>query len=45
MIPSGPLGKKQLSNCKIYRGSEHKHTAQNPKMLDLLKLNNKNMIK
>ena len=45
MIPSGPLGKKQLSNCKIYRGSEHKHIAQNPKMLDLLKLNNKNMIK
>ena len=45
MIPSGPLGKKQLSNCKIYRGSEHKHTAQNPKMLDLLKLNNKNMMK
>ncbi len=45
MIPSGPLGKKQLSNCKIYRGSDHKHSAQNPKVLDIHKLNNKNLIK
>ena len=33
MIPSGPLGRKQMSNCKIYSGSEHKHVAQNPKKL------------
>ena len=43
MIPSGPLGKKQLSNCKIYSGSEHMHAAQNPLTLDISKLNNKNI--
>jgi large subunit ribosomal protein L13 len=43
MIPSGPLGYKQLSNCKIYSGSEHLHTAQNPETLDISKYNNKNM--
>ncbi len=42
MIPSGPLGKKQLSNCKIYRGENHSHEAQNPKKIDFSKLNNKN---
>ena len=45
MIPSGPLGKQQLSNCKIYSGSEHKHTAQNPKKLDLNLLNSKNILR
>ena len=45
MIPSGPLGRKQLSNCKIYRGSEHKHLAQNPTKLDLISLNNKNLLR
>ena len=43
MIPKGPLGKQQLSNCKIYRGSEHLHQAQNPTQLDLAKLNTKNI--
>ena len=42
MIPSGPLGKKQLSNCKIYRGESHSHEAQSPKKIDFAKLNNKN---
>ena len=45
MIPKGPLGKKQLSNCKIYRGSEHKHSAQNPTKLDLISLNSKNLLR
>ena len=34
MIPSGPLGKKQLSNCKIYAGESHSHEAQQPKKID-----------
>ena len=42
MIPSGPLGKKQLSNCKIYSGEQHSHEAQKPTRLDFNKLNNKN---
>ena len=43
MIPSGPLGRKQLSNCKIYSGEEHSHTAQQPQKVDFEKLNNKNI--
>ena len=42
MIPSGPLGRKQLSNCKIYRGEDHSHTAQQPLNIDFAKLNEKN---
>ena len=44
MIPSGPLGRKQISNCKIYRDSNHMHEAQNPKILDISSLNRKNTI-
>ena len=42
MIPSGPLGRKQLSNCKIFAGEKHSHEAQNPSKIELDKLNNKN---
>ena len=45
MIPSGPLGRKQLSNCKIYRGVEHKHSAQHPTELELNSLNSKNLLR
>ena len=44
MIPAGPLGRAQLSNCKIYRDSNHKHEAQNPTMVDFASLNKKNII-
>ncbi len=44
MIPSGPLGKLQLSNCRIYRDSNHKQEAQNPEIIDISKLNRKNTI-
>ena len=42
MIPSGPLGKKQLSNCKIYAGENHSHEAQQPKKIDFNQFNLKN---
>ena len=42
MIPSGPLGKKQLSNCKIFAGENHDHEAQQPKKVDFNKFNYKN---
>ena len=32
MIPKGPLGRKQLSNMKVYNGVEHPHEAQSPKV-------------
>ena len=44
MIPRGPLGRQQLSNCKIYRDENHKHLAQNPQTVDLASMNNKNKI-
>ena len=45
MLPTGVLGKEQLSKLKIYSGSSHPHTAQNPKVIELNKLNNKNIIR
>ena len=43
MLPGGVLGKKQLSKLKIYSGDNHPHTAQNPKVIEIGKLNNKNI--
>ena len=43
MLPGGVLGRKQLTKLKIYSGSDHPHTAQNPKVIDLSKLNSKNI--
>ena len=45
MLPGGPLGKKQLTKLKIYAGSDHPHTAQNPELIELSKLNSKNIIR
>ncbi len=45
MLPSGPLAKKQLTKLKIYTGENHPHAAQNPTMIELGKLNNKNLIR
>ena len=45
MLPGGVLGKKQLTKLKIYAGNEHPHTAQNPKIIELSKLNNKNTVR
>jgi len=44
MLPGGPLGKKQLSKLKIYKGNNHPHESQNPKIIDFSKLNKKNHI-
>ena len=45
MLPGGVLGKKQLTKLKIYTGSDHPHSAQNPKIIDIGKLNNKNIVR
>lgn len=42
MIPRGPLGRKQLSNLRVYKGPDHPHAAQNPVTLDVGALNSKN---
>lgn len=35
MLPGGRLGRVLLSNVKVYAGTEHPHTAQNPKVIEL----------
>ncbi len=45
MLPGGALAKKQLTKLKIYSGAEHPHGSQNPEMIDLSKLNRKNIVK
>ena len=42
MLPRGPMGRKQFSNLRVYAGEEHPHEAQEPKALDVGKLNPKN---
>ena len=35
MLPKNPLGRDMYRKLKIYVGSEHPHTAQQPKQLDI----------
>ena len=45
MLPGGVLGKKQLTKLKIYAGETHPHESQNPTLINLSELNNKNLIR
>ena len=42
MMPGGPLTRKQLSNLRVYAGTEHPHEAQSPEAIDVAALNPKN---
>jgi large subunit ribosomal protein L13 len=42
MITSGPLGRQQMRNLRIYVGAEHPHEAQQPEVLDIAAMNPKN---
>jgi large subunit ribosomal protein L13 len=35
MLPRGPLGRAQLRKLKVYVGTDHPHTAQDPEQLSL----------
>lgn len=35
MLPKGPLGYAMLKKLKVYAGSDHPHTAQQPKPLEI----------
>ena len=43
MLPGGVLSKNQLKKLKIYSGENHPHAAQSPQILDLRKMNSKNI--
>ena len=34
MLPKNPLGRAMYKKLKVYKGSEHPHTAQQPQALD-----------
>ena len=42
MLPGGPLSRKQLSNLRVYAGTDHQHEAQQPEVLDVKSMNKKN---
>ncbi|MGF1474919.1 MAG: 50S ribosomal protein L13 [Geminicoccaceae bacterium] len=44
MVPSGPLGRRQLRKLHVYKGSGHPHQAQQPESLDVASLNRKNAV-
>jgi len=35
MLPKNPLGRAMFSKLKVYAGTEHPHTAQQPKVLEI----------
>ena len=42
MLPGGPLSRQQMTNLRIYAGTEHGHEAQNPDVVDVKSMNSKN---
>lgn len=43
MMPKeSPLARKQMTKLKVYTGTEHPHAAQNPEVLDIAAMNDKN---
>ena len=35
MLPKNPLGRQMFRKLKVYSGAEHRHAAQNPKLLEI----------
>jgi len=35
MLPKNPLGRDMFRKLKVYAGSEHNHTAQQPTALEI----------
>lgn len=44
MVPRGPLGRQQMRNLRVFKGSEHPHAAQSPETLDVGAMNTKNKV-
>ena len=42
MLPGGPLSRKQMTNLRIYKGTNHPHEGQSPETLDIKDINEKN---
>jgi large subunit ribosomal protein L13 len=44
MIPRGPLGRQQMRNLRVFKGSDHPHEAQQPELVDVGAMNRKNKV-
>ena len=42
MLPGNRLSRKQMTNLRVYAGTDHPHEAQNPEVLDVKAMNKKN---
>lgn len=42
MLPGGPLSRRQMTNLRVYAGTDHPHEAQNPTVVDVKSMNKKN---
>ena len=42
MLPGNRLSRTQMTNLRVYAGTEHPHEAQSPEVLDVKSMNNKN---
>ncbi len=42
MISRNPMGRQQMTKLKVYAGENHPHAAQNPEVLDIASMNEKN---
>lgn len=43
MLARGPLQRRLMRNLKVYKGGAHPHEAQSPEVLDVAKMNRKNV--
>ncbi len=42
MLPGNRLARKQMTNLRVYAGTQHPHAAQQPEVLDVKSMNSKN---
>ena len=42
MLPGNRLARQQMTNLRVYAGTEHPHEAQSPEVLDVKSMNSKN---
>ena len=42
MISRNPMGRRQMKNLHVYKGTDHPHEAQKPEVLDIAAMNSKN---
>ena len=40
MLPGGPLSRKQMTNLRIYKGTNHPHEGQSPETLNFKDIKN-----